>query len=523
MRYRFPRILPLAVLICILTVQSLWANNLRQYTIGRSNFVDVTDFIVKRYEKEIDMAALYRDAWHSFFKRSWKDIEHVIPNSDKILEATVSPESASDTIRFFYATRMEEVLLQYARAQVEEVTPTVQDLWNEASNGLVSSLGDVYSQFLPAQEHQKLQDSLSGKPDEAKVFYGVGISIEWDTQTDLGVLVISPLPGGPAEKNDIRAGDIIIGVDGDYFKDWDEDTAKKLEKAIDLIKGEKDSQVTLTIKRPNVPEPLEKVLARAPINPDQLISKEMLDGEVGLIRLASFYAEAADDLTEAMRYLKMEGMKKLIFDLRFDPGGYLDQAVKVAEVFLNKGDLITYTQGRSSPYRPFYDNAPDEEGFADIPMVVLINQYSASASEVVTGALKDNHRAVVIGKTSFGKGSVQEVFTLKQMAGLRLTVAHYYSPSGVCIHEIGITPDLEVDRYGVDIDIPEEMKDKDYTHMPRLERLLEWDQQMAAAYKVLKGEIQIDKIRSLSEVMEEKEKAQNLAASTEITNTTGTP
>ena len=412
--------------------------------------------------------------------------------------------SASEEIRNFYASRINETLTQFAKTQVETATPTVQDLWNNSTTGLVIALGDAYSQYLPPVEHQKLQDSLSGKPDETKVFYGVGISVEWDTESDAGVLVVSPIPGSPAERNNVQAGDVIIGVENQYFKDWKEERAKKLEKAIASIKGEKDSKVNLIIKKPNLAEPVKVLLTRAPINPEQLISKEMLDNEVGLIRLVNFYASAADDLKESMRYLKLAGMKKLILDLRFNPGGYLDQAVKVGELFLKKGDLITYTYGRSSPHRYFYDESTDEDGFSDIPLVILVNQYSASASEVVTGALKDQKRAVVVGKTSFGKGSVQEVFPLKNNAGLRLTVAHYYSPSGVCIHEIGIKPDLDVNP--VTEEQWEKIKTKEYTHVSRLDRIFDRDPQLKAAYQVQRGEIKVDEIKKLSDIQQDKVK-----------------
>lgn len=505
MNLRFVRIWIYSVLF-LLVAQWPWANNAKEFFNGLKNFWEVTNLVDQKFEKEVDLAKLYEEAWSYFYKQSWDDVKKVIPNADEILAATVTPGSASEEIRNFYSSRINETLTQFAKVQVENATPTVQDLWNNSTTGLVVALGDVYSQYLAPQEHQKLQDSLSGKPDEAKVFYGVGISVEWDTQSDAGVLVVSPIPGSPAEKNNVQAGDVIIGVEGLFFKEWKEVPAKKLEKAINLIKGEKDSKVDLIIKKPKVAEPVHVILSRAPINPEQLISKEMLDDNVGLIRLVSFYANAADDLKEAMRYLKLSGMKKMILDLRFNTGGYLDQAVKVGELFLKKGDLITYTYGRSSPYRYFYDETADEEGFSDIPLVVLVNQYSASASEVVTGALKDNKRAVVVGKTSFGKGSVQEVFPLKNNAGLRLTVAHYYSPSKVCIHGIGIKPDLDVNP--ITEEQWEKVKDKEYTHVSRLDRIFDRDPQLKAAYQVEKGEIRINEIKRLSDIQKESEKNQ---------------
>lgn len=495
------------------------ANNARQFAVGRTNFFDVTSLIDSKYDKKVDLATLFENAWKHVYKKSWDKIEPIIPAPNDILAATYSPHSTSEEIRDLYARKIENTLQMYAKAQTDEATTTVRELWNQSAAGLVLALDDPYSKFLPAEAHRQLQDSLSGKADEDEIFYGVGISVEWDVENDLGVLVIAPLPGTPAEKNDIRAGDIIIGASGEYFSDWEDDYQEKLERAIDLIKGKKDTEVTLMIKKPNVPEPVEVTLKRAPINPHQLISKEMLNDNIGIIRLASFYANAAQDLKDAMRYLKLEGMEKMILDLRFNPGGYLDQAIKVAEIFLHEDELITYTYGRESPTRKFFDDSTDEEGFSDIPLIILLNEYSASASEVVTGALKDNQRAIVVGKTSFGKGSVQEVFPLKDKAGLRLTVAHYYSPSGVCIHEIGIKPDVEVDP--LTEEKWDKIKEKDYTHVPRLERMFERDPQLHTAYKIHMGDIEVHEIKRLADIQEEMEDKNKLAAKHDVESASG--
>ena len=280
----------------------------------------------------------------------------------------------------------------------------------------------------------------------------------------------------PAERNGVHAGDIIIGVDNEDLREWEGTYAEKLEKAIDLITGEKGTTVKLKLKKYNSPEPVEISVERAPINPDLQIAREMLDEEnkIGRITLSQFYLNAHRDVLEAVRYLKLEGMKKLILDLRYNPGGYLDEAIKVADVFLPKGKLITYTEGREYPKREYFDETTSEEGFSDIPLVILLNEHSASASEVVTGALKDNGRATVVGMTSFGKGSVQEIFELLDGAGLRLTVVHYYTPSGVCIHNIGIKPDIEVDRIK-DPEQIEELRNKDFANYSRLERFMELD------------------------------------------------
>ncbi|RJP33999.1 MAG: S41 family peptidase [Candidatus Omnitrophota bacterium] len=468
-------------IIAILVLLS-WANSSYDYSIGRKNFRHVTELIAQRYEKERDVAALYEKAWDSLVE--------ILPATGELIAAGSSVPSESKAIQGFYVDRIESVITLTARKQTDDATPTVRDLWNQAMNGMVGALDDPYSQYLPPKLNEELQRVLSGKPDESRQFYGVGISVEWDTLGDEGVLVISPLPDTPAERSGIRSGDIIIGVEGDMFKTWQGTVSDKLQKAIDKIKGEKDTEVKLTIKKTNSPEPLEVRLKRAPINPDVQIFKEKLDDEIGRIRLYSFYENAANDVLDAMRYLKMEGMKKLIFDLRSDPGGYLDQAVHVADIFLEKGKLITYTEGRKSPRTDFIDEVTGADGFAEIPMIILMNEWSASASEVVTGALKDNGRAVVIGKKSFGKGSVQEVFGLAGGAGLRLTVAKYYTPSGVCIHEKGIEPHMEVSSV-TEEEYNDKYKEKDYNHVPRLERLFDLDPQLKAAVQYFRGELSL--------------------------------
>ncbi len=457
------------------------------YSLGQRNFFEVTRIIKERYDAEVPLTDILHTAWSAMEKILPATLAEV---ASEVTPATYDQLASKNEVQKFYVNKIETTLEHSIKKRPDDATPTVLDLWNAATNGLVMGLKDPFSQFLPPAQAKELQRVLSGQPDESKQFFGVGISVEWDTRSDEGVYVISPLPGTPAERNNIQAGDVIIGVNGESFKDWEGTYQDKLERAVEKIKGEKDTEVVLQIRKPDSPEPIDVTLTREPINPELHLSKEMLDDEVGHLRLYSFYANADKEVRDALRYLKMEGMKKLIFDLRYNPGGYLDQAVKVANLFLDEGDLITYTSGRKSKPAHFYAGPTPDDGFEQIPMVILLNQFSASASEVVTGAIKDNKRATIVGKNSFGKGSVQEVFPLNAKAALRLTVAKYYTPDGICIHEKGIKPDIEVDP--LNKDEWEEIRDKDYTDVPRTERLFEGDPQLKVAFQVLKGEIAIN-------------------------------
>ncbi|MGC9326888.1 MAG: S41 family peptidase, partial [Candidatus Hinthialibacter sp.] len=217
---RFRTFLPFILLWSFLVIHSpvSMANTPLDFRTGMTNFIKVTEFIQEKFDQETDQAILYEKAWVC--------LEKVIPASD-VIPSGAAVSSSSREIRDFYAHRIEETLKQIAYTQPEDATPTVLQLWNEATRGLVWALKDPYSQFLPAEEHQELQRALSGEPDEEKQFYGVGISVDWDTQTDSGVMVVSPLPGTPAERSGIRSGDVIVAVNGESLEGWDGTTSDK--------------------------------------------------------------------------------------------------------------------------------------------------------------------------------------------------------------------------------------------------------------------------------------------------------
>lgn len=414
----------------------------RSYNVGYRNFRDVLKLIGNRYEnadfdrQAILLTALDRVEWASEPEGATPEIA-----IDRAAFEALEPSELLQRIQ-------EDITdtLRNAETIFEATPPTAVDLWNAAATGLVEGLGDPYSQYLPPKNLEQLNDFLSGEPDPERLFYGVGIHIDWDMVDNSGLLVIAPIPGGPAFTHDIRPGDIIVAVDGAPLE-TEEPPAKNLEQAIKRIKGPKGTQVSLTIRREGCHVPLERVLQRAPINDDMRLIKYMIDETegVGYLRLVNFYQNCAADVEEGLLWLISSGMKKLILDFRYNPGGYLDQAVAVADLFMPSGSLLTYTRGRTEDERQdFVDHRTSRHGFETIDLVILLNQHSASASEVVAGALRDSDRCLVVGLNSFGKGSVQEVFPLMGDAALRLTVAKYYTPADRCIHGTGIEPDYEV-------------------------------------------------------------------------------
>ncbi len=385
------------------------------------------------------------------------------PDEDKVESGTSAYEDADLNELFLKIDNTISGAVRDSKEIGDATRSEATILWNATIAGLVEGLDDPYSQYLPPKELGKLNKFLSGESDPDDIFYGVGIHIEWDIVTNQGLLVIAPLPDSPAFLNDIQPGDIIIAVDGVPIE-TDLAPDANLERARQRIIGPKGTKVTLTIHRKGTPVPLQRELERAPVHEHQRIIRNMLDEEngVGYIRLINFHQNSANEVEDALIWLHSMGMKKLILDFRWNPGGFLDQAIAIADLFMKKGDLLTYTQGRSDEDRNDFNDLRDSRyGFEDLDVVILINEYSASASEVVSGALKDSGRCKVVGMKSFGKGSVQEIFPLNAGAALRLTVAKYYSPAGNCIHGKGIQPDYVVPRLDQDMEGNEIQADQD--------------------------------------------------------------
>ncbi|HJW92952.1 MAG TPA: S41 family peptidase [Thermoanaerobaculia bacterium] len=280
-------------------------------------------------------------------------------------------------------------------------------------DGMLRTL-DPHTSFLEPKEYADMQDRQKGS------FYGLGILV---TKRNDQVTVITPLEGTPAARLGIRAGDVISEVEGVSTDDL------PLDDVVKRLKGPKDTTVHIKIMRVGIKEPIPLTIVRAAIPTNSISNTLMIAPGVGYIRIKDFTATTVRELDEAVDKLKGEGMQKLVLDLRQNPGGLLDAAVGVADHFLDKGQMIVYTKGRTPDSAQDY-TAPGKHDHLDVPLVLLVNRGSASASEIVAGTIQDHDRGLVVGETSWGKGLVQSVYTLQYGAGLALTTSKYYTPSG---------------------------------------------------------------------------------------------
>jgi len=295
---------------------------------------------------------------------------------------------------------------------VEEEDPA--DLIEQSIKGMLESL-DPYSEFLTPEDFEKLRSSTSGK------YGGVGMEVR---KQGSNVVVVSTFEGTPAYKAGIKPGDIIVKVNDTSV------TGMDLEDVVNKIKGEPGTKVKITILRPGFTEFLNFELIREIINVPVIPYFSILKGDIGYIKFSQFSQGSSDKLKDAIDSLKQLGAKKFILDLRGNPGGLLYEAVRVANLFLEKNSMIVFTKGRSIDSEEYFRATSDPELEFSVPIVVLIDYGSASASEVVAGALQDWDRALIIGDTSFGKGSVQRVIPLKDNYAIKLTTSRYYTPSG---------------------------------------------------------------------------------------------
>jgi carboxyl-terminal processing protease len=322
-------------------------------------------------------------------------------------------------------------ILQLVREQyVEEVDQ--KKLVYGAASGMARTL-DPFSQFMEPEDHKEMKTETQGQ------FGGLGIRIGL---RDGWLTVITPMPETPAYRLGILPGDKIVKIEGEITQ------GLGVEDAVQKLRGKPGTKVTISIVREGDKDPRDFTITREIIK-IQSVRSTLLDGKIGYVKLNEFIETSEADMRKALKGLEQQGMVSLILDLRNDPGGLLSSAVEVSKLFLGDSKIITYTQGRSQPRQDFF--ADGKAPYSSIPMAVLVNGGSASGSEIVTGALQDHKRAVIIGSETFGKGSVQSVIPLDDGSALRLTVAKYYTPSGRSIHRDektkkgGITPDIVID------------------------------------------------------------------------------
>jgi len=323
-----------------------------------------------------------------------------------------------------------EVLENIKKEYVDDVDQA--EVMDSAINGVLQSL-DPYSAYMSPELFKEMQTDTRGE------FGGLGIEIGMEAGV---VKVISPIDDTPAEKAGIKAGDYIVKIGKEQVQ------GKSLMEAVKLMRGPVGTSIDLTIRRKNVKKPLEFKITRKIIQV-QSVSSEIISKEknIGYIRLKSFNENSDNQFLKSIKkFEKNTKIKSYIIDLRNNPGGLLTQAINITDFFLDDGEIVS-TKGRKvSETRKFFARRGDE--IKGKPIIILINNGSASASEIFAGALKDHKRAIILGENSYGKGSVQSIIPLRNGGGMRLTISKYYLPSGKSISEVGVTPDIVVEEGG---------------------------------------------------------------------------
>ena len=331
-----------------------------------------------------------------------------------------------------------EVLEKIKEDYVEEVDQT--EMIDSAINGVLQSL-DPYSAYMSPELFQEMQTDTRGE------FGGLGIEIGMEAGV---VKVIAPIDDTPASKAGIKAGDYIVKIGDEQVQ------GKSLMEAVKLMRGPVDTSIKLTVRRKNVKKPIEFEIFRKIIEVKS-VSSELLgkDKNLAYIRLKSFNENSDSQFLKIIKkFEKKSNLKGYIFDLRNNPGGLLTQAINITDFFLEDGEIVSTKGRRASETRKFFAKRGDE--IKGKPIIILINNGSASASEIFAGALKDHKRAIILGENSYGKGSVQSVVQLRNGGGMRLTISKYYLPSGSSISEVGVTPDILVEETGENFKINSE-------------------------------------------------------------------
>ncbi len=415
------------------------------------------------------------------------------PASQDATKASGSQVSKFDALR-----RFGQVLDIVERSYVRDVGQN--ELVDGAIKGMLQGL-DPHSTFLTADEYKEMQEMTSGE------FFGIGVEI---TMENGQVVVMSPIEDTPAYKAGMKTGDIIITIDGQSTQEM------SLQDVVARIRGPKGTKVELTVLRTNAGEPLTFSLTRAAVPIISVKSRVFEDGYYW-VRITRFSERTTDELHDALKAALKEsrdGIRGIVLDLRNNPGGLLNQAISVSDTFLGQGPIVSI-RGRDGTQSHVY-SAEVQDTDVHAPMVVLINAGSASASEIVAGALKDHRRALICGERSFGKGSVQNIIPLADGAGLKLTVALYYTPSDISIQASGVTPDIEVpfeeptkqerdrlllreadlNRHLESGSAPAEKKKGDRPEDQQMSEMLARDNQLRMALQLVKGLPSLQQIKN---------------------------
>ena len=316
-------------------------------------------------------------------------------------------QSGGDDDVYTQARLFEDVLHHVADEYVDQKDPA--ELYRMAIAGLLDQLGDPHTTFMTPDEYEGLRIQTTGE-------YG-GLGIQIGVRNDW-VTVIAPLPETPAERAGLQAGDRIVKVDGESTRGWDED------EAVSRLRGPNGSRVTIEVARIGVEEPIPFTIVREEIHVQSVRNSFMLEPGIGYVSLTVFSETSTQEVRTAIDNLRRQGMRGVVLDLRTNPGGLLDQAITLSEMFLDRGEQISEVRARDPrDNQAFRDRTPDS--YPEMPIVVLVNGYSASASEILAGALQDHDRALVLGETTYGKGSVQTLFNRDDGYALKMTTARW--------------------------------------------------------------------------------------------------
>ena len=340
--------------------------------------------------------------------------------------STFNPVAAAENDVYKKIDLFGEVLEKINKEYVDEINQS--ESMDAAIDGLLQSL-DPYSAYMSPEIFNEMQTETSGE------FGGLGIEVNMESGV---VKVISPIDDTPASRAGIKAGDYIIKIDDIQVQ------GKSLSEAVDLMRGPVGSSIILTVRRIGQKKALTFEIVREIIQ-IKSVKADLLKNNVGYLRLTSFNENSGDQIKEQIREFEKNGnINSYILDLRNNPGGLLSQAIRISDFFLDNGEIVSTKSRKASENRKWFAKKGDLIGGKTL--VVLINYGSASASEIVAGALQDHKRAIILGENSYGKGSVQSIIPLKNKGAIRLTVAKYYLPSGKSISEVGVSPDIEIDE-----------------------------------------------------------------------------